>query len=71
MSTTPEAAKRRMRKLSKDERRRLMEPALRAGAARVKARKLAEAIEKINAAGGFRKAVEQVRAAGYELEAAS
>ena len=71
MGTTPEAAKRRYAKLSKAERRRLMEPAIRAGAAALEARKLAAALERINAAGGLAAAVGRVKAAGYDLELAS
>jgi hypothetical protein len=61
----------RWKNVSKEDRRRHMLPALRASQANLEARLLAKHIEAINAAGGFRKAVATVKAAGIQLEAAS
>jgi hypothetical protein len=58
MATTPEAAKRRWKKLPKAERRRLMQPAIDASKAQRLNRLLSEAIER-------------VKAAGYQVEKAS
>lgn len=63
--------KRRWKDVSEADRKRHMEPAHKAYRASVEARKLAEAIERINAAGGFRKALAHVKAAGYQLQEAS
>lgn len=71
MPTTPEAARARWARLSKAERRRKMEPALKAALESIEARKLAKAIDRINASGGMTKAIARVKAAGYQLEAAS
>ena len=72
MATIVESGrKRRWNGVSKADRKRHMAAAQKAYLANVQARHLKAAIERINAAGGFRKAVEQVRAAGYELQEAS
>jgi hypothetical protein len=58
MATTPEAAKRRWKRVPKEERRRLLAPATQGWIKRTEERKLA-------------KAIERVKAAGYEVKEAS
>ncbi len=71
MPTSSEAAKRRWDSMTPAEQLRWREKGKKTQKVRREARILAAHLRAVNAAGGFRKAIETVKAAGILLEAAS